>query len=85
MPFSIILMGMIFNTLNAIMQGGWLFYVSPAGYYDGGWLLTPQFIVGLLVFAAGMAINIQSDNISATCASPGTQGTTCRRAECSDM
>ena len=46
MPFSIIAMGMLFNTLNAIMQGGWLFYVSPTGYYDGAWLLSPQFIAG---------------------------------------
>lgn len=71
MPFSIIAMGMVFNTLNAIMQGGWLFYVSPAGYYDGAWLLSPQFIVGLLVFAAGMAINIQSDNIIRNLRKPG--------------
>ena len=53
MPFSIIAMGMLFNTLNAIMQGGWLFYVSPEDYYGEGWLLTPQFIAGLLVFIAG--------------------------------
>ena len=28
MPLSIILMGVLFNTINAFMQGGWLFYVG---------------------------------------------------------
>ena len=30
MPVSIMLMGVVFNLLNALMQGGWLFYLSPA-------------------------------------------------------
>lgn len=30
MPLGIVVMGMVFNTLNALMQGGWIFYVSPA-------------------------------------------------------
>ena len=29
MPLSIIGTAVLFNTLNAYMQGGWLFYVSP--------------------------------------------------------
>ena len=36
MPLSIVLMGAVFNTLNAFMQGGWLFYVSPADFYPAG-------------------------------------------------
>lgn len=71
MPFSIIAMGMVFNTLNAIMQGGWLFYVSPDNYYGPGWLTSPQFVVGTLIFIAGMAINIQSDNIIRNLRKPG--------------
>ena len=35
MPLSVILMGVTFNTLNAYMIGGWLFYVSPVDYYGG--------------------------------------------------
>ena len=35
MPLGIVVMGMVFNTLNALMQGGWIFYVSPADYYAG--------------------------------------------------
>ena len=33
MPLGIVLMGMLFNTLNALMQGGWIFYVSSANYF----------------------------------------------------
>ena len=40
MPLGIVLMGMLFNTLNALMQGGWIFYVSPDGYYDN-WFAKP--------------------------------------------
>ena len=32
MPLSIVLMGLIFNVLNALMQGGWIFYLSPDDY-----------------------------------------------------
>lgn len=71
MPFSIIAMGMVFNTLNAIMQGGWLFHVSPEDYYTIKWLTSPQFIAGTVVFAAGMTINIQSDNIIRNLRKPG--------------
>lgn len=71
MPLSIILMGVTFNTLNAVMQGGWLFYVSPADYYGPGWLTGPKFIIGLLLFAAGMIINLRSDNIIRNLRLPG--------------
>lgn len=71
MPFSIIAMGMVFNTANAFMQGGWLYYVSDRGYYGSSWFLTPQFIVGLLVFIAGMSINIHSDNVIRKLRKPG--------------
>ena len=63
MPLSIILMGVVFNTLNALMQGGWIFYISPAERYSASWLTSVPFIAGAVVFAAGMFINIQSDNI----------------------
>ena len=63
MPFSIILMGVVFNVLNALMQGGWIFYLSPVDYYGSDWLTTPKFIGGFLVFILGMYINIQSDDI----------------------
>lgn len=63
MPLSIIVMGVVFNVLNALMQGGWIFYLSPEDYYSADWLTDPRFIIGFLVFIIGMYINIQSDDI----------------------
>lgn len=74
MPFSIILMGVIFNTLNAIMQGGWLFYLAPEGMYTPQWMCSPQFIVGVVMFYGGMYININSDKIIRNLRKPGDTG-----------
>lgn len=71
MPLSVILMGVIFNVLNAIMQGGWIFYVAPENMYEISWLMTPQFIIGTLIFFAGMIINIHSDYIIRHLRKPG--------------
>lgn len=71
MPVAIVLMGMIFNVLNALMQGGWIFYVSPEGRYPVSWLWSWQFIAGTLVFIAGMAVNLHSDYIIRHLRKPG--------------
>ena len=71
MPLSVILMGVVFNTLNALMQGGWIFYVSPENMYEISWLTTPQFIIGTLIFFVGMIINIHSDYIIRHLREPG--------------
>ncbi|HZJ74210.1 MAG TPA: DUF1295 domain-containing protein [Perlabentimonas sp.] len=71
MPITVILLGVIFNSVNAFMQGGWIFYVSPDNYYTPAWLLSPQFIVGTLIFFAGLIINIHSDYIIRHLRKPG--------------
>lgn len=72
MPLSIILMGVLFNSLNAAMQGGWLFYhCAHIPRYGTAWLTTPWFILGTLVFFAGMAININSDAVIRNLRKPG--------------
>lgn len=71
MPLAVILMGVIFNIINAYLIGGWLFYVSPADAYTADWLAKPIFIVGALIFFAGMAINLQSDYIVRHLRKPG--------------
>lgn len=63
MPISIIITGFIFNTFNAIMQGGWLFYFSPADAYEISWFWSPQFIIGTVLFLFGMVVNIYSDRV----------------------
>lgn len=71
MPLSIIAMGIMFNSLNALMQGGWIFYISPEEMYPLSWFADPRFIAGTLTFAAGMFINLQSDNIIRHLRKPG--------------
>lgn len=71
MPLSIVLMGVLFNCLNALMQGGWLFCLAPADRYTVSWLWSPQFIIGTAFFFAGMVINMQSDRIIRQLRQPG--------------
>ena len=74
MPLGIMSMGIFFNLLNGTMQGEWIFYLSPADRYTLDWLTTPQFIIGSLLFFAGMTVNIHSDYIIRHLRKPGDTG-----------
>ncbi len=68
MPISVVIMGICFNLVNVYLIGSWLFiYSSPPFYsrefYTTEWLLTPQFIIGTLIFLFGMVVNLHSDHI----------------------
>lgn len=71
MALVIVVCGMVFNLVNSYMIGGWLFYVSPEGMYATSWLYSPLFILGTVLFLAGMIININSDSIIRNLRSPG--------------
>lgn len=71
MPWAIIVMGMIFNTINAYMIGGWLFFITPAGFYPLSWLYSPIFIMGTAIFFMGMIINLHSDHVIRNLRAPG--------------
>lgn len=71
MPVAIMAMGLIFNTLNAYLIGGWLYGEAPAGMYGTDWLWSPQFIIGTVVFLTGMAINLHSDHVIRNLRKPG--------------
>lgn len=71
MPLVIILIGVVFNVINAYMIGGWIFYVAPADAYPVSWLYSPLFILGTLIFISGMAINLHSDYIIRHLRAPG--------------
>ncbi len=71
MPLSIIVMGALFNTLNALMQGGWIFYLSLADRYPLSWLASLPFILGTALFLTGMSVNIGSDSIIRNLREPG--------------
>jgi 3-oxo-5-alpha-steroid 4-dehydrogenase 1 len=71
MPVAIMLMGLTFNTLNAYLIGGWLYGQAPAGMYETDWLWSPRFIIGVIIFFTGMAINLHSDHIIRNLRKPG--------------
>jgi hypothetical protein len=65
---AIVAMGFAFNVLNAYVVGRW---ISHLGDYDTSWLLDPRFAVGMLVMAAGFAINIKADGMLIALRRPG--------------
>ena len=71
MPVAIMLMGLVFNTLNAYLIGGWLYGEAPSGMYLTEWLWSPQFIIGTILFFAGMGINLHSDHVIRNLRQPG--------------
>ena len=71
MPLAIMLMGVVFNVLNGLMQGEWLFYLAPEGLYTDAWLGTPSFWLGVILFFIGMGINLHSDSVIRHLRKPG--------------
>jgi len=60
LPISIAAMAFLFNTYNTYLQIRW---ISHYGNYTAGWLGSPMFIAGLLVFITGMIINLWADSV----------------------
>ena len=48
-----------FNVVNGYLNGRWLFTLGPE--LPVSWLYSPQFLVGALIFIAGLALNLHSD------------------------
>lgn len=74
MPISIIIMGAVFNTINAYMQGGWIFHFGHdfnPEMYRISWLTSWQFILGVIIFLFGFYVNLQSDYIIRHLRKPG--------------
>ena len=60
MPLMIIVFSIMFNSMNGFLNGYFLFHVAK---YDVSWFFDPRFIIGTLLFFAGMIINIHSDHV----------------------
>ena len=72
MPLSILFFGVIFNSLNAYIQGRYLYFFSSGGAkYTIDWITTPQFITGTVMFFIGFAIHFSSDSITRNLRKPG--------------
>ena len=59
MPWLILLMAIVFNTSNGYLNA-WSI-ASQAEKYSDLWLMSPQFLLGVLIFFSGMALNKISD------------------------
>jgi hypothetical protein len=59
MPLVIVVLAIVFNFINGFFNGHWLGSLAPQ--YDQTWLSDFRFIIGSIVFFAGMFINIYSD------------------------
>ncbi len=77
-PIAIMLMGMVFNTVNAFLIAGWIFGIpglmeaqAPEGYYTLTWFRDPRLIIGTVIFFTGMAINLYSDHVIRHLRKPG--------------
>ncbi|MCD7936398.1 MAG: DUF1295 domain-containing protein [Tannerellaceae bacterium] len=71
MPVVIMLSAVLFNLLNGLMQGEWIFHQSSTTIYTETWLTSPCFITGTLLFFIGMGINLHSDRVIRNLRKPG--------------
>lgn len=60
-PLVLVAFAIIFNIINGYINGRYLFSFAPV--YDLSWFYDPRFIIGVIVFFTGMAINIHSDHV----------------------
>ncbi|MFA5309680.1 MAG: methyltransferase [Dehalococcoidales bacterium] len=72
MPLSVVSFGLMFNLVNAYLNGRWVFTLS--GGYADSWLSDPRFIVGVLMFITGYVINRESDLALRDLRKPGESG-----------
>lgn len=71
MPLMISLSAMVFNSMNAGVNG---YYLSALANYPENYFLQWNFIAGVLLFFGGFAINFYSDNILIRLRMPGEKG-----------
>jgi hypothetical protein len=72
MPALVVALGMAFNLLNGWANAAWLARLGPP--LDPSWLWGPRFLGGLVLFAAGVAINLHSDRVLLELRSRGERG-----------
>ena len=59
MVLSVAVMGLFFNTVNAYLNGTYLNLFGER--YPLGWMLDLRFVIGVLLFAGGMLLNLRAD------------------------
>ncbi|MBI3135764.1 MAG: DUF1295 domain-containing protein [Bacteroidetes bacterium] len=74
MPLVIVLNGILFNVMNAGLNGYFLSELANSSDYQQVWLTSPHFILGAVLFVTGMTINWKSDSILIHLRKPGETG-----------
>lgn len=74
MPLFIVLNAILFNFMNAGLNGYYLAEIAPIEDYSQAWLTSTAFIIGAVLFVVGMWINWQSDTILINLRNPGETG-----------
>jgi 3-oxo-5-alpha-steroid 4-dehydrogenase 1 len=74
MPLFIVINAIIFNVMNAALNGYYLAEIAQPEKYDAAWLASTSFITGALLFVIGMVINWRSDSILIGLRKPGETG-----------
>ena len=72
MPILIPLLAILFNSVNAYINGRWVFHLS--GGYATAWLADPRFLAGLCIFVFGYATNRHADFVLRNLRKPGETG-----------
>lgn len=72
MPLAIVAMALVFNLVNGYLQGRWLFELAPR--YPARWLADPRYVLGVVLFAVGWAINRWADFRLRELRAPGAAG-----------
>ena len=71
MPIAVAAMAIVFNLINAYLNARW---ISHLGSYPDSAMLGWPFLLGVLGFAGGMALNLHSDAILFSLRKPGETG-----------
>jgi protein-S-isoprenylcysteine O-methyltransferase Ste14 len=72
MPLTVLLLGVLFNSWNAFLNGRYLFTLS--GGYPAEWVRDPRFVAGVTLFAAGYITNRWADTALRRLRKPGEEG-----------
>jgi len=51
----------MFNIVNTYIQGRWIFTLSPETAYTTDWITDPRFLLGVVLYYGGAALNRHAD------------------------
>ena len=71
-PLLTVAMAILFNVFNGSLNGWAISALAP--HLDAAWLTDPRFILGVVLFVTGAAINLHSDAVLRALRGPGESG-----------